>query len=320
MKKGLKFSFDVSALANYTDQEEKKLVLRSFFTPKTFQSSRALGADLETGIKSSKVIQKLAVSAVPQAGGSCSFNASGNQAFTQATITPGKVKYQDTLCPSDLEAKWTQKLLTLGQNYDENSITIDGIIKDALFELIGEHLEVADWQGDTGSVSAYLNRYNGLIKVMTDAGGLVDGNTAAIESLTIANTIPALFAMVDALPAPLKGKPDLVLYIGTDTFDKAVTNMFNLNMFNYTQETGTYEMTLPTKGVKLVGVHGLDGTNRMFLMRASNITWGTDMEGDFEEFEIWYSKDDRNIKYSVQFARGVQVAYPGEIVEFTLAS
>lgn len=320
MAKKFKFGFDVSDLADYTDQEKTELLLRSFYESKTFSTSRSMGADLEVGIKSSKQIQKFAVTAVPQTNNGCGFNASGDAPFTKVVITPGKIKYQDVLCPKTLEAKWTQKLLTQGQNNDDKKLTFMATIEEALKALIAEHNEKTDWQGDTASGNAYLNKYNGLIKFIDTAAVSVAGNTAALTSLTVSNAFASAIAMVDALPAKLKGKPNLVLYVGTDTYDKIVTNLFNLNNFHFTQDTAGYEMTLPVKGVKVIGVHGLDGTNRMFLMQASNITWGTDMEGEEDEFNYWYSMDDDNIKYSVKFSRGVVVAYPDEVVQFTLAS
>jgi hypothetical protein len=317
MKKLLKFGFDVSTLGNYTDQESTQLILRSFFANKTYAVSRANGADLETGIKSSKAIQKFSLTAVPQTYSTCGFNASGNAPFTQVVLTPGKIKYQDILCPKQLEAKWTQKLLTQGQNQDENKLTFVDDIENALISLIKEHTEVMDWQGDILSGNEFINKYDGLIKNIDASTLAVNGNTGNLNSITSSNAVGAIMAMADALPAKLKGKEDLILYVGTDTFDKIVTNMFTLNLYNYVAETGNYELTIPGKGIKCIGVHGLDSTDRMFLMRASNITYGTDMEGEDEEFDLWYSKDDDNIKYSVKFSRGVVCAYYDEIVEFT---
>jgi hypothetical protein len=314
-----KFSFDVSALTNYTDQESTSLLLRAFFENKTYRISKANGADLETGIKSSKAMQKLSVTAVPQAYTTCGFNPSGSATFTQRTLTVGKIAYMDTLCPKTLEAKWTQKLLTSGQNIDESKMTFNETISQLLVALVGEHTEVMDWQGDTASANEYLNKYDGLIKTIDAAAVSIAGNTAAISSITISNAFAAVVAMIDKTPKELKGKPNLVLYVGTDTYDKYTTNLLNLNLFHHVADTAAYESTVPSKGVKIVGVPGLDGTNRMFLMQATNISWGTDMEGEDEDFKIWYSQDDDNIKYAVRFARGVNVAYPNEIVQFTLA-
>ena len=38
------------------------------------------------------------------------------------------------------------------------------------------------------------------------------------------------------------------------------------------------------------------------------------MAGDEEVYDFWYSKDDRVFKLAIEFAMGIQVAYPDEVV------
>ena len=40
------------------------------------------------------------------------------------------------------------------------------------------------------------------------------------------------------------------------------------------------------------------------------------MEKEEEQDEVWYSKDDDNVKYSFRFRRGWQIAFPSEIVKY----
>jgi hypothetical protein len=309
-------SFNVSSLTNYINEQSTELIGRSFF------ESRSAGyfGGLQAGVKTSDALQLLAVTAVPQADSSCAFNASGSTTFTQRNITVGNIKYQDTLCPKDLRAKWTQILLRRGANAENEELTFANQIADLLVNLIHEHIEVMDWQGDTTSGSEYLNKYDGLIKIIDAASGVVAGNTGSVTSFTSSNAIAVVNAMCDAAPAKIKTSSDKVLFMGTDQFDIYVNALMAANLF-HTNATSyaDYELSVPGKNVRVIGVHGLDSTNRMFLGRTPNFYLGTDLVSDMEEFEMWYSKDDRNIKYNVAFKRGVQVAYPDEIVQFTLA-
>jgi hypothetical protein len=308
-------SFNVSSLTNYINEQSTELIGRSFFESR---SAQYFGG-LQTGIKTSDALQLLAVTAVPQADSSCAFNASGDTTFTQRNITVGNIKYQDTLCPKDLRAKWTQILLRPGANAENEELTFANQISDLLVSLIHEHVEVLDWQGDTTSGSAYLNKYDGLIKIIGAASGVVSGNTTSATAFTSSNAIAVVNAMCDAAPAKIKTKDDKVLFMGTDFFDIYVNALMAANLFHTNAtEWANYELVVPGKNVKVVGVHGLDSTNRMFLGRTPHIFLGTDLVSDMEEFKMWYSMDDDNIKYSVKFKRGVQVAYPNEIVQFTL--
>ena len=75
---------------------------------------------------------------------------------------------------------------------------------------------------------------------------------------------------------------------------------------------------LPGTNLKVVAVNGLTGTNRIITSRASNMYIGMDAMSDSDSIKMWESMDDQNVKSSINFKRGTQVAYPAEIVSFTL--
>ena len=76
------------------------------------------------------------------------------------------------------------------------------------------------------------------------------------------------------------------------------------------------EMNIPGTSVKMIGVNGLNGTKKVYAGQLSNFYFGTDMLGDEEKFEFWYSQDNREFRLAVEFNAGVQVAYPNEIVKY----
>lgn len=311
-------SFDLSGLSAYTDEQSRELIGRLYF-----ENTSSQYFSLETGIKSSKAIQLISVTAVPQDESSCGFNASGTTTLTQRNITVGAVKYQDTLCPKDLRAKWTQIMLRPGSTGDSDNIPFEQVIADMIIMQIKEDTETLDWQGNTAHGSAYLNKYDGLIKLIDAAGTAIDGNTGSLASITYGssgNAVTLVENMILARPTELKRQPNQVLFCGTDFFDGYVKTWIATN--NYwvdATEYADYTFSIPGYNVTLVGVPGLDTTNRLFLGKADNFYLGVDLSGEDERFRMWYSWDDDNVKYDVRFKRGVQVAYPSEIVEFTLA-
>jgi hypothetical protein len=109
------------------------------------------------------------------------------------------------------------------------------------------------------------------------------------------------------------------LFAGTDVFDKYAKTLRDKNLFNVDQTMWkSYVMEVIGYNILLVGVPGLSGTNRLFLGQEDNFILGVDLENEYEDFDMWYSKDDDNIKYTVRFKRGVNVAKPSEIVQFKL--
>tara|TARA_R110000803_G_scaffold136142_5_gene203128 strand:+ start:1340 stop:2263 length:924 start_codon:yes stop_codon:yes gene_type:complete len=305
-------AFVVSSLTDYVDQMSKELIQASHFEAKT----ASLIPNIQSGIKASQAIQLLGVNAFPQADTACGFVASGSTTFTQRNIVVGAIKYQDTLCPKTLRSKWTQTLLRPGSGDAESDLTFEADIAKGIVDLVNEQNENRLWQGNTLSTDPLLTAHEGLIKLI-DAGSPVDGNTGSLTTWTSANAVAGMLAMVDALPAKLKGKSDLAIFCGTDFFDVYVTALLNKNWFHHDAATGNYEIKVPGKNVMIYGVHGLDGTNRMFGMRRENMYLGVDIQGEEERFDMWYSKDDRNVKYDVAYKMGVQVAYTEECVEFS---
>lgn len=222
----------------------------------------------------------------------------------------------------DLIPKYTQTLLAAG-NSETETMTFEAQVADMILSTIMEQNETADWTGDTSSANVYIKRYDGLIKTIDAATTAVDGNSSAATAITTGasgNIDTLVKDICNARPAKLKSAPNQVLFIGQDNFDKYVDTLNAKNLFNVdATEWSDYVTRVVGKNVKLVGVVGLDGTNRMFLGTQENFILGFDLQNDEEEFDMWYDKKDDKVYYRVKFKRGLQVAYPDEIVEFTLA-
>jgi hypothetical protein len=277
---------------------------------------------LQSGVKKTDALHLLAVTAFPQDGSGCSPTASGDVVFSNRDITVGQITYFSGFCMKDLIPKYTQILLRAG-NAETEEMAFEAEVADSIIKTIMEHNEVADWQGDTASGNVYINRYDGLIKIIDAATTAVDGNTSAATSITSGasgNVDSLVNAMANARPAKVKSALNQVLFVGQDTFDKYVDTLNAKNLFNVDATSwANYSVSIPGKNITLVGVVGLDGTDRMFLGTQENFFLGFDLQNDEEEFDMWYEKKDDKVYYRVKFKRGLQVAYPNEIVEFTLA-
>jgi hypothetical protein len=151
------FSYTVSALANYTEEQKGVLVTRALFGAKSIEMATPM-----LGVKTAETINVMATDAVFQAGGTCAFNASGTTTFTQRTMTVGKVKVQETLCPDDLNAKYLQYALKAGSNQD--AIPFEDTYAALKAGIIAEQMETAFWQGDTTSATNNLSYFDGLLK------------------------------------------------------------------------------------------------------------------------------------------------------------
>ena len=312
-------AFSVGTLADYVKQKADEIVTASLFDAKTQQLIQSAG-NVMVEVKSAQTVNIMDTDAAFQDDSGCAFNASGTTTFTQRTLTVGKIKVQEALCPKDLEAKYLQESLRPGTNQD--SIPFEAAYMDRKASKVAEQLETAIWQGNKLSTNMNLNKFDGFEKIIADASGVVNANTtpfvsATVTSLNVGNILSVIKAIKNALPARVKGKSDVKIFCGWDTFDIIVDAHVNANLFNYgSQNIGDGEFTIPGTRYQVVAVHGLDGISDLYGMRTSNMFFGTDLLSDETNAEMWYSQDDRNVKFHLAFKAGVQVAFPSEIVKF----
>ena len=315
--------FDVSTLAAYTEQNEALLVTDSVLGAKTAALIKSAG-NVMVGVKSAETINNMDTDAIFQAGGSCGFTASGSTTFTQRTVTVGKIKVNEALCPKDLESKYLQKALPTGSMYD--SIPFEQEFANKKAKTIAEQLEVSLWQGDTTSVNVNLNKFDGLVKLIGAASGVVAANAstyisgAPLSSITAANVISIFDGVYQAIPAKVVAADDMTIFCGQDLFRTYTIALKNSGSFFYQIDVkADSEFVLPGTMIKVVALAGLNGTNKVYAMRLSNLFLGTDLLNEEEKFEIFYAKEADQVRFVSEFKMGVNVAFPDEIVKFILA-
>jgi hypothetical protein len=314
-------AFDVTGLTNYTKEESLNLLTKAMFTAKTARLLQGAGQVLP-GIKSAEILPLL-YSDVYFQSDSCSYQTSGNTTLSKRTLTVGKVKVQETLCPKDLETKYTQKALAAGEAIDMGVFTEQiGVEKAAK---IAEAIETSIWQGDTTGGVGNNGFWDGFLTILGDlgfggAGDPIKGNVAnAYASITAANIDDIIITIYGVIPAELLGKPDLFIAMGTDTFRLYRQWLVNANLFHYpANEVTEMELVDPSTGIKIYGLHGMNGTNKIVAGLWSNFFLGTDMMNEEEEFEFIFNPFERRVQFHTAFKYGCQVAYPEQVVLFTL--
>ena len=308
-------SFVVSSLNNYTNEQSTDLLVKALFGSKTASTLQTAG-QVQVGVKSSASLNLLASTVFFQADG-CGYNPSGATTFTQRNITVGAVKVEETLCPKTLEAKWMQTQIMAGS---PTMIPFEEQIGSEKSAVIAENIEIAMWQGDTASGNPNLNRFDGFNKIIAAASPtLANSAPTAFASITSANIDDILDQVYANIPARVATKSDLVCFIGVDAFKLMLVNLKNANLFHYVGDAAqTMEMVYPGSNMKLIAVGGLNGTNKIVAGSLSNFFMGTDLIDEQEEVKMWYSIDNDEVRVRFTFKAGVQVAFPGEIVYFTL--
>lgn len=316
----------VSSLTDYVNQNSLELLKALHYEGTTAKYMTPMA-----GVKKEDALQLFALTAYPQAGADgCDLTASGSATFTQRTMVVKKIGYRDEFCMDDLLPKWTQMLLAPGAaGEDEITSQLAAQMNDELKALITEHHEIADWQGNTASGDAILKQYDGLIKIIDAASDEVLANTTnaalgwttitSATGITAANVISIVKVMCRAQPEKLKRQKGKYLFIGTDVFDIYVQALEAANLFHVdaTTDLSGYVIRIPGTNIEAVGVAGLTGTSRLFLAQKRNLFYGFDLISD-EDGIVWKVLESDKMRYTAKFKRGMQVAYPAEVVSFKL--
>jgi hypothetical protein len=243
-------------------------------------------------------------------------------------LTVAAIKVQEALCPKDLNTKYLQ--LTLPRGSKDDSIPFEQKYGEYKTGLIAEQLETGVWQGNTSSTNQALARFDGLIKIIDAASGVIEANVSGFMTgapysvsggITVNNVIAIMQGVYRALPVELLGKSDVKIMVGMNTFRTYQMALTNANLFHYNTDSSAsnFEIVIPGTNLTVIGVNGLNSTNRIYAMQLSNVFFGTDLLGEEDSYEIFYAKEAMEVRYNVAFKAGVQIAFPEEIVKFTLA-
>ena len=310
-----------SGISAYTKQEIAPLLTEAVFAAKT-QSLIKSGGILLPKTKSSVAVPKLATNANFQVD-ACGWDPSGTTTLSQATVTVGKIKMEETICPKDFEAYFSQEALKAGSTYEDFGwAEFQTKFTEQKNKMIAKQLEVALWQGDTDSAVENLKRFDGLIKII-DAGSPVNANVSGyvsggpISALSATNIVASLNGVYKAIPVEIIDADDLKVFVGNDTYRLAILAYQALNLYNYKVDGDANQtFVIPGTNVELVAVNGLNGTGDIYATTLSNIAMAFDLEAEEENYKIWYSQDNNEVRYRVAFKLGIGVAYTTMCVKF----
>lgn len=296
-------AYDVLALGSYTKENANDLIFKQIALGTT-----ASLMTMQPGIKSAETINIVASRAVWQAGGSCGFNASGDTTFSQRTLTVGKIKLNMKWCEKDLEPKYLQGAMKAGSTYD--MLTFESQIIGDIVQNISKDLEVAIWQGDTASADVYLNKFDGLIKIINAASNEI---TATPVAWSVANSRTALQNVYASLTDDMLANPKLKVFMGLSEARDYRMKLGIDNLYHITGAEG--KLYLENTDVEIVPVLGLSGTKKIYAIATDNMVLGTDLANEQEKFDLFYAKEADEIRFVDEFKYGVQIAFPDQVVK-----
>ena len=295
-------AINTSELTSYVNDNRNQLISKAVLGAKS-----AKLFNIVTGVKGATQLNLLDTTVVLQDGSACGWTEAGTSKVSTRTIEAKPIKVNQEFCDKKLLDTWMSydvkvaaglKTLPFEQEF------IDGVVKG-----IAAEVEKTIWQGDTAKGS----RFDGLIKILS--GATLAGTYTIGASDKVSTIVSKTYALI---PSAAFEAGEVVMYMGADMYRAWVQELIadgHLVISNAVQDVAMPDnLLIPGTNVRVFGVAGLVGTKKVFASYKDNFVYGTDMQGDEEKAEMWYSQDNREFRLAVEFVAGVQVAFPELVV------
>jgi hypothetical protein len=249
----------------------------------------------------------------------CDFTPTSTLTLTDRVLEVEPFQVNMQLCKKDFYATWMG-----GQM---GSSAYDGLPASFADYLIAyaagktaQRIEQNIWNGN----AATSGQFAGLVSLLT-ADATVNDVAAVAGGVDSANVIAEMGKVVDATPAALYGKEDLILYVSQNVakaYVRALGGYAATGSNGYLAQGTMWagrEQTLSFDGIRVEMVNGLPA-NHMVMAEKSNLFFGTSLESDQNEVRVLDMADldgSDNIRVIMRFFGGVNFGIGADTVLYS---
>lgn len=299
-------AINVSALGTYVDEQRLPLLRNAVIGARS-----AYHFNLQTGVKGATALNLLGTNVEFGDGSACGWDEAGTSTLSQRILTPGAIKINMSFCDKQLLKTWANYEVRVAAG--QKTLPFEEDFMKGVGEDVAAKLEKAIWQGDTASSDKNLNKFDGVIKVLS--GATLASSITYASGDTKSKIVNEVYA---AIPSAAYSKGEVVMYVGEDFYRAYVQELVangNLVITTGLNDVAMPESILiPATNVRIIGVGGLNGTDKVYASYKDNFVYGVDLTGDEEKYDFWYSQDNREHRLAIEFVAGTQVAYPDMVV------
>lgn len=300
-------AINVSNLGTYVDEQRLPLIRKAVMGARS-----AYHFNLMTGVKGATALNLLDTNVSFGDGNTCGWSEAGTSTLSQRVLTPGAIKINMSFCDKQLLKTWANYEVKVAAG--QKTLPFEEDFMKGVGEDIAAKLEKAIWQGDTASSDTNLNRFDGIIKLMESATVAKTISYASGDTKT--KVVGDVYA---AIPSAAYSKGEVVMYVGEDFYRAYIQELIANG--NLVITTGLNDVAMPESilipgtNVRIIGVGGLNGTDKVYASYKDNFVYGVDLTSDQETYDFWYDRKEQAHLLAVDFVAGVQVAFPDMLVK-----
>jgi hypothetical protein len=236
-------------------------------------------------VKYKQVMSKLAVDSIVN-DASCNFVTSGTVALTERILEPKELQVNLELCKQEFVDSW--EALQLGFSaFDEIPASFTDYLVSYVGGKVAEATEISIWQGNTATNGQFGGLFTALSASFAAGGADAVVRSSESGSITSANVLDKLSALVDAIPAEVYGKEDLLIYVPTNVakaYQQALAGgAQGANGWNNQLNVGEKPMNF--NGIELALCPGLPASS-VVAAEKSNLFFGTGLMSDYNEVRV----------------------------------
>ena len=247
----------------------------------------------------------------------CDFDATtSGLTLTEKVLTPTELQVNLQICKKELHSDW--EAAQMGYSAFDNlpPLFSDFVIARVAAE-VASATETSIWAGSAGE-----GNFDGFTALATADSTVVDVSAATVTS---ANVIAQLGAIVDAIPSAVYGADDLVIYVSQNIYRAYIRALggfgaSGLGANGYDNKGNNQSLNnLFFDGVKVYPTSGL-ADNRAIAARSSNLFFGTGLLNDRNEVKVIDMSDidgSQNVRVVMRYTAGCQIGVGADVVLYS---
>jgi hypothetical protein len=312
MRKQQNFQQPVFTQNTYAGEFAGRYIAAALLSAKTLDNQYIT---ILPNVKYKSVIQSVAVDSIVN-DASCNFTTSGTVALSERILEPKELQVNLELCKQEFVDSW--EALQLGYSaFDEIPKDFNDFLISYVGGKVAQATEESIWRGTAATNGQFQGIYTALSSSVVAGGATAPVTSSVSGSITSANVLTALNALVDAIPATVYGKEDVLIYVPTNVvkaYQQALAGgAQGANGFNNQLNVG--EKPLNFNGIEMAFCPGL-GASAMVAAQKSNLYFGTGLLSDHNEVRVLDMANldgSQNYRIIMRYTAGTQFGIGNDI-------
>jgi hypothetical protein len=313
--KNINLSTTTSITTTYAGESAGKYIAAALLSAPTLEKG---GITIMPNVKFKQIIKRVATDNIIR-NATCDFDPTSTITLTEKILQPESFQVNLQLCKTDFRSDWDA--IQMGYSaFDVLPKSFADFLIAHAAEKVAAGMETSIWQG----VDATAGQFAGIMTQLSTDAALPAGQKIAGTTVTAANVITELGLLIDALPAALYGKEDLVLYVSSNIYRAYVRALGGFAAAgvgaNGYDNKGTNQVLgdLYFDGVKIFLANGL-ANNTALLAQTSNLFFATGLMNDMNEVRVIDMAENdgsQNVRVIMRFTADVKYGFASDVVSY----